>query len=223
MFKIIVAACRNSGIGYKNKIPWYLPLDMKNFKKLTVGEGNNAVVMGKNTWLSMPLKSRPLPKRDNIVLTRRDTITSSSVTQPLVMNSVEAIKDLCREKQYKDVWIIGGSEIYKLFLDEDLVSEIWLTQIANKYKCDKFFPIIPAHFRLMREDPICIENNITFNFKEYTKFTSPKDYIDSGDFRLGNLNKDSTTYNPGLGTENNKTKFGKNLFFPKYGNSVYEW
>ena len=207
MFKIIVATCRNNGIGYQNKIPWFLPLDLKNFKRITVGEGNNAVIMGKNTWLSMPLKYRPLPKRDNIVLTRRDIITSSSVTQPLVMNSIESVKELCREKKYNDVWIIGGSEIYKTFLEEDLVSEIWLTQIVNNYKCDKFFPKIPAYFQLMREDPVSIENNITFNFKKYEKTRLFKSELEKEKLK-----------NPESGIN-----FGKKLFFPKYGNSLYEW
>ena len=51
--KLIVAFSRNYGIGYKNKIPWLLKKDLNYFKKLTIGNGNNAVIMGKNTWKSM--------------------------------------------------------------------------------------------------------------------------------------------------------------------------
>ena len=64
--KIVVAACRNRGIGFKNKLPWTIKKEMNYFKNLTIGEqmqsntkSRNAVVMGKNTWFSL---KKPLPK-----------------------------------------------------------------------------------------------------------------------------------------------------------------
>ena len=63
---IIAAICKNGGIGYKNKLPWKLKNELQYFQKLTIGNGNNAVVMGKNTWLS--IKHRPLKDRDNIII-----------------------------------------------------------------------------------------------------------------------------------------------------------
>ena len=68
---LIVAYCRNRGIGFQNKLPWKLSQDMNRFKNLTIGNGNNAVVMGKNTWESLPQKYKPLPKRANIVLSTK--------------------------------------------------------------------------------------------------------------------------------------------------------
>ena len=65
MLNIIVAYCKNRGIGAGNKLPWRLKQDMLLFKKLTVGKGNNAVIMGKNTWLSLP---KALPERSNFVI-----------------------------------------------------------------------------------------------------------------------------------------------------------
>ena len=53
---IVVAACKNRGIGFKNKLPWKLSKEMKYFKELTIGEKNNAVLMGRKTWLSIPEK-----------------------------------------------------------------------------------------------------------------------------------------------------------------------
>ena len=66
---IIVAHCRNRGIGFQNQLPWQLSADLKKFKELTIGNGNNAVIMGRNTWASLPSRYKPLPKRENIVLT----------------------------------------------------------------------------------------------------------------------------------------------------------
>ena len=68
---LIVAYCKNRGIGFKNTLPWKLSLDMNRFKKLTIGNKNNAVIMGRNTWESLPLKYKPLPKRTNIILTTK--------------------------------------------------------------------------------------------------------------------------------------------------------
>ena len=61
MINIIVAYCRNRGIGINNTLPWHLPEDLKRFKFLTEGS-NNTVIMGRKTWESLPLK--PLPKRN---------------------------------------------------------------------------------------------------------------------------------------------------------------
>ena len=72
---MIVAIARNSGIGWKNTIPWRLGADLKYFKKKTIGNGNNAIVMGQNTWLSLTNSSKKmvfLPKRDNIILSKKN-------------------------------------------------------------------------------------------------------------------------------------------------------
>ena len=51
---IIVAVCNGNGIGHSNKLPWYYKEELRNFSKVTKGEGNNAIIMGKNTWDSLP-------------------------------------------------------------------------------------------------------------------------------------------------------------------------
>ena len=66
MLKLIVAHCKNKGIGKSNMLPWHLSSDLKHFKALTVGKNNNSIIMGKNTWNSMcegpkrPLRVTPL-------------------------------------------------------------------------------------------------------------------------------------------------------------------
>ena len=66
MLKLIVARCKNKGIGKNNIMPWYLKADLKRFQALTVGNKNNSIIMGKNTWKS--LNKTPLPHRKNIVV-----------------------------------------------------------------------------------------------------------------------------------------------------------
>ena len=66
LINIIVAFSINMGIGLNNTHPWNIPSDLKKFRDLTIGDGNNAVIMGKNTWNSLPLSY--LKKRDNLIL-----------------------------------------------------------------------------------------------------------------------------------------------------------
>ena len=70
---MIVAMCRNRGIGYDNGLPWKLRKDMKYFKRMTIGDGNNCVIMGKNTWYSLRTSiTEPLPKRDKIIMSSKN-------------------------------------------------------------------------------------------------------------------------------------------------------
>lgn len=66
LVNVIVAYCKNGGIGINNTLPWKISSDLKKFKKMTLGNKNNAIVMGKNTWVS--LRNKALPSRDNLIL-----------------------------------------------------------------------------------------------------------------------------------------------------------
>lgn len=95
---LIVAGCKVNGnesllgIGSNGSLPWKLPNEMKHFSKLTIGDGycNNAVLMGRKTWESIPAKFRPLPRRFNIVLTSQlDYDLKSDSNVALKLASVE--------------------------------------------------------------------------------------------------------------------------------------
>lgn len=148
---IIVAFSKNRGIGINNKLPWSISSDLKKFRNLTIGDGNNAVVMGKNTWNSLPIKY--LSNRDNLILSSKLAIdekyTNKNNTETNV-KSFAAINDLldyCSKKMYSIVWIIGGSQIYNLFLDNKSISiqEIHVTYIDKDFDCDTFFPKIDVN------------------------------------------------------------------------------
>jgi len=140
IYNLIVAICINRGIGYKNMIPWKVSEDMKMFSKVTKGEGNNAVVMGRKTWES--LSYRPLKNRDNLILSKtlppiHQTIGSGS-EQVVIFKS---ITDLVKHaNNYNTVWIIGGATIYEQFLKTTLLSQIHISHIDEKLTCDTFFP-----------------------------------------------------------------------------------
>ena len=135
--KMIVAMDEQNGIGLNNKLPWYFKEDMKYFSKITKGNGNNAIVMGKNTWLSIPKK--PLPKRHNIILSK---------TQNYNGDGYETLREFSCNYNYDELWIIGGSQIYNLFMNNEMVDEIHITKIKGNYHCDTFFPMLPSNYKL---------------------------------------------------------------------------
>jgi len=146
--KLIVGFCRNRGIGYQNMLTWHLSEDLKRFKKLTIGNGNNAVIMGRNTWESLPKKCRPLPKRTNVVLTRTPNVMQTETTPPhYCFPSLETASLFCKKK-YDDVWIIGGEMLYSDSLDKKLIQTIHTTYIDKDFQCDAFFPQLPNDFVL---------------------------------------------------------------------------
>lgn len=146
IINIIVAYCKNNGIGYNNNMPWKIKSDLQKFKSLTIGNGNNAVIMGKNTFLS--LNSKSLVKRDNLILSSTlniDNLNNNNITKSF--KSIESLKDFISIKNYDTIWVIGGEKIYKLFLENNILSinNIYITYINNEYECDTFFPNIDKY------------------------------------------------------------------------------
>lgn len=160
---IIAAICKNRGIGFQNKLPWKLENEMQNFKKLTIGKGKNAVVMGKNTWVS--LKNKPLKNRDNIILS--NTMKSPEFENSYVLNNEADVFEWTTRFNYNKIWIIGGETIYNRFIYSDYVDKIYLTEIDKDYQCDTFFPEIPDNFKDTDKTQYFEENGIKYNFKIY--------------------------------------------------------
>jgi len=101
---LIWAQSTSGVIGRDGGIPWRLPEDLARFKTLTTG---HTVVMGRRTWESLPQRFRPLPGRRNVVLTRDAGYRADGAD---VVTSIDDVLAL------PDIWVIGGSEIYRLVL-----------------------------------------------------------------------------------------------------------
>jgi len=143
MLKIIAAHCRNRGIGLSGTLPWKFKTDLQYFKDLTIGDGNNAIVVGNSTFKKLPL----LPKRDTLVLTNsKDAKTYAENTH--YFNDIPSLYKFCDKRKYTDVWIAGGANIYRQFLSDPKVSSIYLTSIDIDVPCDTYFPYIPPTFAL---------------------------------------------------------------------------
>ena len=135
---IVVATCKNRGIGVNNKLPWRLMYDTYFFKYLTIGNEKNAVIMGKNTYLSLP---KPLKYRYNIVLSTTMKEKKYNVFSATNMGHVTP-----HLFKYDNVYLIGGETLYNEYIDSDNVSSIYHTHIEEDYECDTFFPEIPSKF-----------------------------------------------------------------------------
>lgn len=144
IINISVALTGNGGIGLKGGLPWpHLKGDMAIFSKRTTGLGNNAVIMGKNTWLSIPETRRPLKNRTNIIIS--SSLPESSCFH--IFSSMHNAITHCEAAKYDEVWIIGGSGIYNDFLNvyHDKVHRVYITYVCTnsgeKYECDTFINI----------------------------------------------------------------------------------
>ena len=113
-FKLIVAVCKNYGIGINNKLPWSIKEDLKHFSKTTKGNGNNAIVMGRNTWNSF--NGHYLKNRDNLILSTSLKIDNSDNEILKSFSTIDNLIEFIKKKNYDDVWIIGGETIYKTFI-----------------------------------------------------------------------------------------------------------
>ena len=158
---VIVAMCKNNGIGYKNQLPWHFRSDLKYFSKLTKGKPTekNALIMGKNTWISLPKK--PLPDRTNYIL-------SSTFVYKNTFPNIDDLMYFLEYKEYDNIYIIGGSQIYTTFLQSyhDEIDNIFVTKIDKEYDCDTFFPNIPRGFSLT-DEILKIEKDTNLYFQTY--------------------------------------------------------
>lgn len=134
----LVAACTvgDQIIGKDGQIPWRLPVDMKHFKETTMGK---PVIMGRKTWESIPGKFRPLPGRQNIVVTRNKNFQAPGASIAYSFDSALSMAsgDECM--------IIGGSEIYKAAFP--LADELIMTfVIGSRFEGDAYFPAIGSEW-----------------------------------------------------------------------------
>ncbi|MBO4567469.1 MAG: dihydrofolate reductase [Bacteroidales bacterium] len=128
---IIVAIAENRAIGKKNDLIVHLSNDLKHFKEVTTGK---CVVMGHNTWLSLP-GQKALPKRRNVIISDRlDKAPEGFEFAPSIPAALELVKD------EPEIFIMGGGMIYEQFLP--MADRLYLTRIEKSFEADTFFPII---------------------------------------------------------------------------------
>ena len=155
---IIVAIAQNYAIGKNNDLLWHISDDLKRFKSLTSG---HTVIMGRNTWNSLPRK--PLPKRRNIIMTHEFDFHADGAE---VAHSVSQAIDFVRDEE--EVFIMGGAAVYSLFLP--FVKRMYVTWIWQDFDADVYFPEIDmSRFVKTNESEVFVdqESGLRYSFADY--------------------------------------------------------
>lgn len=130
---MIVAAAENGCIGINNNLPWYLPEDLKYFKRVTMGK---PIIMGRKTWESI---GRPLPGRTNIVITQQPDYQAEGVRVVHSLEQALTIADgIAVTEGVEEVMVIGGAGIYELCLPQ--ADRLYYTRVQATVAGDAFFP-----------------------------------------------------------------------------------
>ena len=159
---LIWAMDQNRLIGNNNSLPWYLPADLAFFKRTTMGK---PMIMGRKTFDSI---GRPLPGRQNIVITRDNTFSAEGCD---VANSIEEAMSLVSEEK-QEAMLIGGASLYLQMLAQADV--LYITQIHHTFSGDTWFPDMDMDqwSEVYREDFEVDEKNLhPYSFMQYTRKT----------------------------------------------------
>ncbi|XP_010530821.1 PREDICTED: bifunctional dihydrofolate reductase-thymidylate synthase 1-like isoform X2 [Tarenaya hassleriana] len=180
-YQVVVAATREMGIGKDGKLPWSLPTDLRYFKDITLTTSDsakkNAVVMGRKTWESIPMKYRPLSGRLNVVLTRSGGFDIANTENVLTCSSIDSALDLLAAPPYclsiERVFVIGGGDILREALNRPSCDAIHLTEIDASIDCDTFIPPIDSSvYQPWYSSYPITENGIRFCFTTYVRVRS---------------------------------------------------
>lgn len=157
MISIIAAMDEKRGIGKAGQLPWHISEDFKRFKEITSG---HTVIMGRKTYESI---GKPLPNRKNIVISGQLQNLDGAIKDLIFVSSLD---DALRQTQGKDVFIIGGGQVYTQAIEK--ADKLYLTLVEGDFNCDTFFP---DYSSFQKENFIGAgeENGIRYKFLELTK------------------------------------------------------
>ena len=151
-FNLILATDINNGIGKNNLLPWHLPSDLKHFQKQTF---NNIIVMGYNTWKSLP----DLKHRIKIVLTSKNLNEEKNT---YFIKDYKEIDEIKKDYYSKKIFLIGGKSIFEYgFNNLHRCDDIYHTKIYHDFNCD--VKINPFYFKVMDTSPFYFENNYYYH------------------------------------------------------------
>lgn len=158
MIRLITAIDRKRGISKDGFQPWYIPDDEQYFTEMTQQHGGN-VLVGSTTY---KLFHAPLANRTNFVLTRDKTPIEG-------VELVHNLEKFLKEYQEKDLWVIGGANVYAQVMQLGKADELYLTKIDADFGCSQFFPDYEQGFTLKEQSQLHEQNGFIFSYFVYTK------------------------------------------------------
>ena len=161
MITLIAAIAQNNALGKNNDLIWHLPADLKHFRQLTT---DHHIIMGRKTYESI---GKPLPNRTTIIVTRNKEYFQEGC---LTASSLEEAIEICKNE--KTICIVGGEQIYRQALENNLVDSLEITLVHHEFDADAFFPKIDKTIweEISREDFKADEKNkYDYSFLKYQK------------------------------------------------------
>ncbi len=162
---IILALDSKNGLWKDGDLAWRIREDMKYFKQITtdplsnfppkgerITQKQNAVIMGRKTWDSIPEKYKPLPGRINAILSRSFNYEDNFWEICKYSSLESSIEHLESREDVEDIFVIGGAQIYNLALQKNVVDTIYLTRVEGDYNCDVFLNIEKKGENIVYED-----------------------------------------------------------------------
>jgi len=184
-FSIILALDNENGIWKNNDLAWDLPEDRKYFRQVTTQTKNpekqNAVVMGRKTWESIPEKYRPFKQRQNFILSRSCQDGSKNDQWAYNFCSLDTCLDFIENREdIEDIFIIWWSQLYNEVIDHPCLEKAYITRVFSKFHCDVFFHGLPHwKFRETYRSEMHNQGDIEYEFLIYTKKRSILNKISS--------------------------------------------
>ncbi|XP_078530059.1 dihydrofolate reductase-like isoform X2 [Lissotriton helveticus] len=179
--KLIVAACRNMGIGWKRNLPWNLPNEFKYFldKVTSVSDPGkkNLIMWGRTSFETFPESLLPLPNAVIALLSK--TIRSAPKHVGYICRDVHEVIKLGStpplSKEIETIWVLGGVKSYEEMMHHPWCDQIFFTKVMADFECDAFFPVLDEdEYKLTEGYPgvpsgIQKENDITYEFQVYNR------------------------------------------------------
>mmetsp|Transcript_26401 Transcript_26401/g.68267 ORF Transcript_26401/g.68267 Transcript_26401/m.68267 type:complete len:435 (-) Transcript_26401:78-1382(-) len=168
---LVVAMDPSNGIGKDGGIPWRLSKDLQYFKKVTTASQpgmQNAVIMGRRTWESLPVKFRPLAARLNVVVS--STASDFGEGVEVARSVTQAVEKMQEREGVENIFVIGGNRAYAEGLTLPSCSHLYITRVAKAHDCDTFFPKVdPATWRAVAISPTQSTGDIAFDYAKYAR------------------------------------------------------
>ena len=166
-YELIVAMSKNGVIGNNNKLPWYIPEDLVNFSELTKG---HIIIMGRKTFESLP--NGPLKNRLNVVLSRTIYNNNNNFDENVLFTTMDYLNTILKlhQKHNQKIFIIGGSEIYNIFIEQ--CNKLHITMVDEIIDGDSYFPFdknfLTTYYKVVNKSEILYSKNKNIPYQYFS-------------------------------------------------------
>lgn len=169
---LIVCIDSKYGFSKNNKIPWYIKQDSNFFLDTTKRGKKNSMIMGRNTWYSLPDKTRGFKDRINIIVSKKidkESLNNFTNAETYIVENLDKAFELSDTLKVKNAFVCGGLGIYDEFINNHSMDNVYITQIDKDYNCDLKLPLINFNnFNKIMDKTFQIDDT-NVNFKKYSK------------------------------------------------------